>query len=775
MSSHLRNFWKMISRWGKDPRAGQHVANVQDGETLPLADNVPELQEHCRQLITRISELGEKNARLEAQIKERAARLSESEEKYRSVVENGIDGILILQDNVIRYCNPQMLSMLGYEQQDVIGVPIENFVSPGARIELQEWSAQRSAGLPAPTRHENAIVHRDGHSIVVEIHASTMRYEDKPAILAFVRDITKRKRIEQAEREARQVAETLRKIGIALSATLDFNRVLDKLLELLKGLVPYDSGCVLMVEGFQVRPVRWLGYDRFNSRAVQTISGITWNISEIPTLSRMLESKKPLVIPDVTRSKEWIDIAGLSHIRSWVGAPILIRQEVVAFFSLDCCEAGFYTPRHGELLSLYCVQAALALENARLYQELQEHRQHLEKTVADRTAQLEKVLATLEQRVADRTQELSALYNVASITAVFTDIDSMLLQSLQVVLATLKGSIGAVHIFDSVPASQSFMIVPADVSPDIQSEVKALPHFPLLWKKLVGRSQSVLIQQLDADPAVHFEQVAALSEGGYCALIASPIRGAKGVLGVFSLLGTEAQIFTREDTILLSAVADHVGIAIENARLRKEAEQNAIAEERQRLARDLHDSVSQLLYSQVLYADASKKYMQSGRLEQATGYIDQLIVSAHQALKEMRLMIFELRPSVLENEGLVGALKFRLETVEQRSGMEVRLISNLTGRLPVALENDLYYMAQEALNNVVKHARAKTVWITLGEADGQVSMEVRDDGVGFSKAEVREGLGLKGLRERTMKWGGELTIDSLAGQGTSIQITVPEG
>jgi signal transduction histidine kinase len=203
----------------------------------------------------------------------------------------------------------------------------------------------------------------------------------------------------------------------------------------------------------------------------------------------------------------------------------------------------------------------------------------------------------------------------------------------------------------------------------------------------------------------------------------------------------------------------------------------ATMEERQRLARDLHDSVTQSLYSLTLLAEAGRRHAERGNLERTQHHLERLGATAQQALKEMRLLVYELRPLELEGAGLASALRQRLEAVEHRSGVEARLLLEGALDLPVAIEEGLYRVAQEALNNALKHAQATHVTISV-RADGErAELTVADDGRGFDREAVRDrgGLGLVGMRERAERLGGTLTVEAAPGTGTTIRLSLPIG
>jgi signal transduction histidine kinase len=232
--------------------------------------------------------------------------------------------------------------------------------------------------------------------------------------------------------------------------------------------------------------------------------------------------------------------------------------------------------------------------------------------------------------------------------------------------------------------------------------------------------------------------------------------------------------FTDDDMRIISLFADQAAIAIDNARLHQQAEEIAIVEERQRLARELHDSVTQSLYSVTLFVDASRMALLSGNLKDAEKNLNELRNMAREAMLDMRLLIFELHPPILEQEGLVVAIQTRLESVETRSGVETALSVTGERRLPLDVEADLYRIAQEALNNVVKHSLAQKVCVDLQFSESIVIMKIWDNGIGFDASCLADGcgMGLRGMEERVTRIGGNFSIDSSRTGGTRITVEV---
>ena len=199
-----------------------------------------------------------------------------------------------------------------------------------------------------------------------------------------------------------------------------------------------------------------------------------------------------------------------------------------------------------------------------------------------------------------------------------------------------------------------------------------------------------------------------------------------------------------------------------------------MTKERQRLARELHDSVTQVLYSVILYADATRLALAADKKAEASENLHELRILARQAMADMRLLLFRLHPPVLEEEGLVAALQARLEAIEARAGLQIDLRVEGENHLPIAMEDELYKIAQEALNNVVKHAKAEQVTVHLHFADQTCRMTIQDDGIGFDPATIQGGggLGLRSIAERVKQLDGTLRLESTPGGGTIVQVMV---
>jgi signal transduction histidine kinase len=253
----------------------------------------------------------------------------------------------------------------------------------------------------------------------------------------------------------------------------------------------------------------------------------------------------------------------------------------------------------------------------------------------------------------------------------------------------------------------------------------------------------------------------------------APLVAKNQVIGVLVLNHLETGRFTRRQGELAEAFADHAAVAIENARLYGEARQLAALNERQRLAAELHDSVSQAIYSISLAAHTGLANLDR-RPEHVRMLLNHILGLADAAFTDIRSLIFELRPESLARHGLVTAIERQAEGVHSREKVQVYLELGREPQVPIGVKEALYRIAQESMNNIVKHARAKTVWLRLAVEGAELCLEIRDDGKGFDPSvEFAGHLGLRLMRERAQQLGGTLTITSAPRAGTAVIARVP--
>ncbi len=383
---------------------------------------------------------------------------------------------------------------------------------------------------------------------------------------------------------------------------------------------------------------------------------------------------------------------------------------------------------------------------------------------------LEVAHQTLEQQVAARTRELSALYDVTAAASASIELETVLARSLDRVLGVMGCETGVIHLLDE-HQKVLHLAVSRGIPPEALIGIDSMPMNGGLISWTVRHDRPLVVPNVADSPQALVAIPMATED---VAFIGVPMRAKGQVLGVLSLIGEKGRRFDSDEISLLQSIADQVGIAVENARLYRQAEQLATMRERQRLARELHDSVTQSLYSLVLMAEAGRRLTSTRDVRRVAEALTRLGEIGQQALKEMRLLVYELRPSALQSEGWIRALQQRLDAVEKRAGVDARLSVEGTPDLPERAEEELYRIAQEALNNALKHAAATSVRVEIRAQGPHIAIEIVDDGRGFDpeSAGGRGGMGLTTMRERAEKLGGTLSIQSFPERGTAIRVSI---
>lgn len=455
----------------------------------------------------------------------------------------------------------------------------------------------------------------------------------------------------------------------------------------------------------------------------------------------------------------------------WVWAiavPLRIQSRIVGAMT---CYTRSASPLAGPelgLLSTIADQVAVAVENARLASE------------AQRRAALEERLQAqevLEQRVEERTRELATLLDVSSNVASTLELEPLLgviLDQLKAVADSDGAAILTLQGDDLIVLGRRTRGSANSLLPDRYS---AAAHGSI-WQALT-RGQAVIINNIYGDD-VHARTYRALVgeylEAGLSyeqSFMAVPMMLKDRPVGLVSLSSGRPDYFTPHHAALTGAIAQQAAVAIENARLYEQAQEVAVLEERQRLARELHDSVSQALFAVALGARTARNLIERDP-SSAVEPLDYVLSQAEAGLTEMRALIFELRPQALDSEGLVAALRRQIEAMQVRHHIDVTAGLGPEPNVPFDVKEAVYRIAQEALHNTVKHARATSVDIRLALDAEALILEVRDDGTGFDAGASFPGhLGLRTMRERALRFGGTLKVTSAPGQGTRIRAVVP--
>jgi signal transduction histidine kinase len=454
---------------------------------------------------------------------------------------------------------------------------------------------------------------------------------------------------------------------------------------------------------------------------------------------------------------DW-ELAGVPS-TGWTGA---IRKPLLVFQVAGLIIVGFLTG-----LTYLSIN-----HQARLSQAVRERTRELQKDITER----KRVEAALREREALRTQELTTLLVLSNQLVSTLEMQPLM----QLILEQLKQVVnytGATVLIlegNHLQAAGHHGPVSMEAIDQIRLPLESVEEF---WAAMLRR-EPLIVDDVRADTSLaeSYRQVTKT----YPEAVTSYVRAWMGIplmvqerlIGALSINHDQPGTYTYRHAVLAMAIANQAAIAIENARLYEQARRLAVLEERQRLARELHDSVSQALYGIGMGASTARALLERDP-SQAVEPLDYVISLTEAALAEMRALIFELRPDSLEKEGLVAALAKQAAALRARHHLEVHTEFCDEPTASFEAKEALYRIAQEALNNTVKHARASRVEIRLDDSNGVITLEVKDDGIGFDpQGEYPGHLGLGSMRERAARLGGTLETKSTPGNGTRVRVCV---
>ena len=382
----------------------------------------------------------------------------------------------------------------------------------------------------------------------------------------------------------------------------------------------------------------------------------------------------------------------------------------------------------------------------------------------------------LEQRVSERTRELSALLDVSRNVASTLELRPLLALILNQLSTVVDYSGAAIITLED----DEFVIVDyvGPISYDQALQTRIPLNSATIFKRVATQLKPLIIADLWEDVPANHEILESLT-GPVGELfrfahswIGVPLSVRDCLIGILSVDHIKSGTYTQQHARLVWAFADQAAVAIDNARLYKQAQELAALEERQKLARELHDSVSQALYGIALGARTARALLERDPA-QAVEAVDYCLSLAEVGLAEMRSLIFELRPESLEKEGLVAALSKQADALRSRMGIQVSTKFCDEPDVSLEIKQVFYRVAQEALQNIFKHAQASQVTLKLDKDARILSMSIQDNGRGFDvQSEFSGHLGLMSMQERVKKIGGRIDIRSIPQQGTEIQVEV---
>jgi PAS domain S-box-containing protein len=631
-----------------------------------------------------------------------------------AIVESSDDAIIgETLDRVITSWNRGAERLFSYAADDVIGRTFEFLIPRHCRHLAEEDFRKIMRGENVPP-FESERLRKDGSSVAVVISLWPVRGQNGEVVGAasIARDITAQKEAETALRQSQQSLSTL--------------------MSNLPGM------------------------------AYRSIPGREWRIEFVSEGAQELTGYPPSRLVGI-RGNSYVDLINdddRAALRHDVEAAIIAERPYHLTYRI--------TTASGE--------EKWVMEQGRGVRDESGKIAALEGIVMDVTERMQ-ARHLLQERIAERTRELSTLLEVSAGVASTLELAPLIGVILEQFHNVVNYTGAAIFLTDG----NDHLRLLDYRGPLSRSELswswplKVAQHS----REVIRTRRPVIIDDVQADKplARAFREKAHDDLGRVPADIASwmgvPLMLRERVVGVLAVDHRQKAAYTQHHADLALAFASQAAIAIENARLFETTQEKAALEERQRLARELHDSVSQALFGIGLGARTARTVIEDDPAK-AIAPLDYVLSLAEAGLAEMRALIFELRPEALQEEGIIAALQKQVAALRARYGIAVEASLGEIGDVPLETEEALYRIAQEAMHNTVKHARATRVELVLKREDERIGLTIADDGRGFDTSGSFPGhLGLHTMRERAERLGGTFALTSAPGHGSRIDVSVP--
>jgi signal transduction histidine kinase len=471
-------------------------------------------------------------------------------------------------------------------------------------------------------------------------------------------------------------------------------------------------------------------------------------------------------------------------IRSFMGPALYIGNRWIGGITFHSSQPRHYSQREVRLFAGIGDLVVAAVERIRLQQETETSRQHAESlahTISELLEQTQRRATELESA----NTEIDLLYHIGGVINAANSYSELINAVSGIISGDITIGLYFWENWDFETASYVEVIagteqIAARIGQQVSKQALAYTQNNL-------QERLVVIEDVTTDPRLDVTTIASYLDRELRAVISIRLYVKEHWIGALAFQSKQSRAFSNRERRLVSGVGHYVQGAIQRIqfqheteaarhaaeRFAEQAQQLAALEERNRLARELHDSVSQVLYSISLWGHSARAFLEHdpSRIGESVDYILSL---AEVGISEMRTLIFELRPESLDEVGLISALRKQADSLQARHAIQINTNFCSEPEVELQVKSDLYRIAREALHNIIKHAQATYITISLLESPAKYRLEICDNGIGFDTSQSFPGhLGLKSMQERTETLGGTIQIKSTVGVGTRISLTLP--
>ena len=603
---------------------------------------------------------------------------------------------------------------------------------------------------------------------------------------AFNEMVSKRKQVEEALQQERDLAKALGKAIALLGSTLNRNEVLDRMLEQLSKVIPNDSANVMLIKGDTAYITRFRGYDKYKLSPV--MAKTAFKISEMPSLKQIYEEKKPIIIADATQFKGWVNIKGQEFLRSYAGAPILIQDKVIGFLNVDSAKANFYKEEHIQTLNTFAKQAAIAIDNAQLHEQVQNHAIELRKQIKEAT-----------QEIHRRANELEALYQVGKDITSTLDLNTTLQRITDSAAEIVNADRSIIQLVDP-ESSRLINIMGCGYSDADLSEPSFEGFRECIYNLVLQEKSSILSKDILKDERIQGKAQAYVEREKFKSIAIAPLEISGKIIGALAVIKRKGRrIFTDEDLDLISMLAGQAASAIQNARLYEKA-QEADRLKSAFLASMSHELRTPLnsiigftgILLQGLVGDLNPE--QDKQLHMVQNSAKHLLELINDVLDISKIEADQMNIFVeqFDLHALIEKVVHSVTPLADRKNLPLRMeLSSEVGQI----SSDRRRVEQiliNLLNNAIKFTDHGEVLLKCEVRGSIVETQVTDTGIGIKDEDLNllfkpfqqvdtglsrqyegTGLGLAICKRLVEKLGGEISVESELGKGSTFTFSLP--
>jgi len=704
--------------------------------------------------------------------------LRESEARYRQLIELSPEMIVVYDDEQVLYTNQAGASLMGEAQlAQIIGKP--NLDVSSAIRSTREHQRQPETQRNGKRVLEGQLVRHDGDTMHFEVTSAPIPYMGRRAQQAIVRDVTERKRAEEQLQQYTARLEALYEIDRAILMARSPEEIAKAALSQLRRLVPSVSASVVLFD-FEKNTGHVMMRD--TDRPSQIKIGDEFSLDIFKGIEQLREGRAIWLDADPKDGDGSVPpLPGQpATARSYIAMPLITHETLIGSLNLGVESRDSLGPQHVDIIDDVATQLAVAIQQARLYEQVQSYNVQLEQRVAERTAELVVANKLLKREIREHRRTEQAEREQRTLAEALRDTSAALNRTLDLdeVVERILNQLGRVVPHDVA----NIMLVEAgyarivgsrgysqrNLNPAVVTQRYNIDETPNLRRMALSRRPLAIsdTSNVDADEWITSPETAWLHS-----YAGAPILWNEEIIGFINLESATPGFFTPEHAERLAAFADQASIAIRNAQLFAQAQELATLQERQRLAHELHDAVSQTLWSASLIADVLPALWEADpdRGREKLARLKQL---TRGALAEMRTLLLELRPTALVEVAMDDLLRQLAESSASRTRAAINLDVEQDCVLPPDVQMTFYRVAQESLSNIARHSLATQIDIRLCCSEGTVELVVKDNGQGFNPDDIPAGhFGLGIMKERASAIGANCEITSAVGQGTQVRVT----